>query len=188
MDITTDTNTNTNTEKNINIIGTGTRYQMKKVMKSNKDVKIKKKKEENYIIKNVDQMNIINNLKKDNNDNDIVKNGLKYIKNKLSSYKQQDIIKGKYEKNAFITLKDLIDILDECKLKCHYCSSNIFILYDIVRDNKQWTLDRIDNEKGHNKDNVVIACLECNLKRRNIQKDAFLFTRQLKIIREEYSN
>ena len=164
---------------------------MKKVMKSNKDVKIKKKKEENYVIKNIDQMNIINNLKKDNiniNDNDMVKNGLKDIKNKLSSYKQQDIIKDKYEKNAFITLKDLIDILDKCKLKCHYCSSNIFILYDIVRDNKQWTLDRIDNDKGHNKDNVVIACLECNLKRRNIQKDAFLFTRQLKIIREEYSN
>ena len=28
----------------------------------------------------------------------------------------------------------------------------------------QWTLDRIDNNIGHSKENVVICCLKCNLK------------------------
>jgi RNase P subunit RPR2 len=48
----------------------------------------------------------------------------------------------------------------------------------------QWTLERMDNNKGHNNDNVVIACLDCNLKRRLQNKDAFLFTKQLTITRE----
>jgi hypothetical protein len=49
---------------------------------------------------------------------------------------------------------------------------------------KQWTLDRIDNDIGHNKNNLVIACLECNLKRKRTNKDKFMFTKNMKIIRE----
>ena len=37
---------------------------------------------------------------------------------------------------------------------------------------------------NNNKDNIVLSCLECNLKRRNKNKDSFLFTKQLKIVRE----
>jgi hypothetical protein len=48
-------------------------------------------------------------------------------------------------------------------------------------------LDRINNDLGHNNDNVVISCLECNLKRRKKSKDSFLFTKQLKINRQEYN-
>ena len=48
---------------------------------------------------------------------------------------------------------------------------------------KQWTLDRIDNDQGHTYDNVVIACLECNLQRRRTNSDKFLFTKQMKIVR-----
>ena len=50
-----------------------------------------------------------------------------------------------------------------------------------MRDKHQWTLDRIDNSIGHNKENVVISCLECNLKRRTTEIDRFTFTKQLKI-------
>jgi hypothetical protein len=49
---------------------------------------------------------------------------------------------------------------------------------------KQWSLDRINNDIGHNSGNLVVACLECNLKRRRTNKDAFLFTKNLTIIRE----
>ena len=31
---------------------------------------------------------------------------------------------------------------------------------------QMWTLDRIDNNIGHNRDNVVISCLACNLQKR----------------------
>jgi len=60
----------------------------------------------------------------------------------------------------------------------------MLILYEIVRESLQWTLDRIDNAVGHNKNNVLIACLHCNLKRRKQSKDAFLFTKQLQIVKK----
>jgi len=74
--------------------------------------------------------------------------------------------------------------LKACELKCHYCSEDMFILYEIVRELKQWSLDRINNNIGHNDGNLVVACLECNLKRRRTNKDAFMFTKNLVISRE----
>ena len=35
-------------------------------------------------------------------------------------------------------------------------------MYDNVREKMQWTLDRIDNDQGHNKDNVVICYMLLN--------------------------
>ena len=47
-------------------------------------------------------------------------------------------------------------VLEECKKPCVYCG-----------DTKRIGLDRIDNTKGHNKDNVVPCCYECNCARNN---------------------
>ena len=73
----------------------------------------------------------------------------------------------------------------ESKMKCFYCRCNMYLIYENVRQMNQWTLDRIDNHIGHNKNNLVISCLECNLKRRNTDKDKFLFTKRLNIKKEE---
>jgi hypothetical protein len=174
-------------DKKINISGTATRYQMKKLIKSNlNDKNIKKKNS----IENVNydtQLIIINEIKNEiKNENTIIDKARLDISKKLSSYKQQDILKNRFEKDIFIKYTDLVNMLDMNKLKCHYCLNNVYILYDIKRDNKQWTLDRIDNQNGHNIDNVVISCLECNLKRRNTNKDAFMFTKNLIVTRDEY--
>ena len=61
----------------------------------------------------------------------------------------------------------------------------MYVLYENVRESKQWTVDRINNDLGHNIDNFVLACLDCNLKRRCKSVDKFLFTKQLNIIRED---
>jgi hypothetical protein len=175
-----------NEYKNIPISGTATRYQMKKLVETKKNVKRK----EYALLKNKicsfeEQINIINNII-NNYKNEITEQAMNEIKSKLSSYKQQDILKNIYNKDLFINFKSLIQKLNECKLKCHYCLLPIFIIYEYVRDSKQWTLDRIDNNLGHNEDNVIISCLECNLKRRITNKDAFMFTKNFKIIRSEY--
>ena len=73
--------------------------------------------------------------------------------------------------------------MHSCKLICYYCNQSTLLLYENVREKKQWTLDRIDNDIGHNENNVVIACLECNLRRRRTNTSAFLFTKQLTIVR-----
>ena len=129
---------------------------------------------------NITHNDIIRNLYMDiefDNKNDINK----MIKSKLDSYKQQDKKKDIYSEYHFISLQNTIQKLLECKLKCKYCKKQMLLIYDNIREPLQWTLDRIDNDMGHNTDNVVISCLNCNLKRRNINMDKFLFTKQLKI-------
>jgi hypothetical protein len=109
---------------------------------------------------------------------------INHIKTKIQGYKHQDVLKKKYNESEFINLSYVIQLLIESGLRCHYCACESYLLYEIVRETKQWSLDRINNDLGHNKGNLVMACLECNLKRRRINKDAFFMTRNLKIFRE----
>ena len=105
---------------------------------------------------------------------------------KIASYKQQDIEKSLIDDNyLIISLSELIEKLVESKLHCCYCRQKVTILYKSVREMKQWTLDRIDNDYGHTNTNVLIACLECNIKRRRLDMQKFKFTRQLKIIKSQ---
>ena len=108
-----------------------------------------------------------------------------HIKNKLCNYKQQDIIKKKLNEENFVSFEETVYLLKTSSLKCCYCSSEVYILYERVREMKQWSLDRVDNNIGHNSGNVVISCLECNLKRRRTNKDAFMFTKNMVIIKEK---
>ena len=109
---------------------------------------------------------------------------ISHIKTKLCGYKQQDILKKKLKEDEFVSFEEVIILLKNCNMKCCYCSDEVFILYEQVREKKQWSLDRINNDIGHNNGNLVIACLECNLKRRRTNKDAFMFTKNMVIIKE----
>jgi len=63
----------------------------------------------------------------------------------------------------------------------------VHILYENVREPLQWTLERIDNDFGHNKNNVEIACLNCNLRRRTMYHERYLFTKELSIVKKQDS-
>lgn len=107
------------------------------------------------------------------------------INNKLHSYKQQDVHKNKYDGTLFITLEQVMNKLEESRLLCFYCKEPMKIWYKQARDNSQWTLERIDNEQGHNINNVEISCLLCNIRRRCMYHEKFRFTKQVKICRVE---
>jgi len=137
------------------------------------------------------QREILGGIHRENNDDGMKKHKsmfTSHIKTKLSSYKQQDVLKKKYKEEYFVSFQDTIKLLCDCELKCHYCSCDVYILYEAVREAKQWSLDRINNDIGHNKGNLVIACLECNLKRRRTNKDSFMFTKNLVITREGFES
>lgn len=107
------------------------------------------------------------------------------ISRKINGYKNQDVKKDIYNKTLLINADTIIEKLVSCKLKCYYCCNNVKILYKIVRDEQQWTLDRIDNDKCHSDINTVISCLKCNLQRRVKNSKDFVFTKQLKISKLE---
>ena len=109
----------------------------------------------------------------------------RYLKNeitkKLSSYKQQDIIKNKFNVDEFIGFNEVIQKLLESNLLCFYCTKPIMVWYKQSRENMQWTLERIDNKIGHTTKNVEISCLLCNIRRRCMYFEKFRFTKQLKV-------
>jgi NACalpha-BTF3-like transcription factor len=107
------------------------------------------------------------------------------IERKLVSYKAQDKKhEGRYDEQAFVTPEDVRLLMDQ-STACHYCKQPTQLFYEYVREKRQWTLDRINNDLGHVKGNVTIACLECNLQRKRTGYDAFLFTKTLKVVRSE---
>jgi hypothetical protein len=121
-------------------------------------------------------------------DNNIVdKNPCQFIKQqiqqKLSGYRSQDIKKKKYDVSQFIKNDKVLQIMIESENLCFYCKEKVHVLYENVREPKQWTLERMDNDQGHNSNNVVIACLGCNLRRRTMHYERYLFTKQLNIMK-----
>ena len=134
----------------------------------------------NMLFNKVDKVEKVEKVEKDKYMSMLIS----HIKTKICSYKQQDIVKKKLNEEQFVTFEEVVELLKICGLTCHYCSEHVFILYEKVRETKQWSLDRINNDIGHNSGNLVIACLECNLKRRRTNKDAFMFTKNMVIVRE----
>ena len=185
---------NENTEKKIILQGTNNRYQMKKATKTQLDKERKRKNVEQWDLPSEfytyeKQMEILLALLKENkskNSDPIYKIFIQQIERKIASYKQQDVEKKKFEPaKTIISYENVLSLLLETNGKCFYCNEEVFVLYEKVREEKQWTLDRMNNDLGHTMDNVMLACLQCNLKRRCQSKDGFLFTKQLKIVKKE---
>ena len=108
------------------------------------------------------------------------------IGNKIKGYKNQDIQKKILDLNMLISLDQTIEKLMISKLKCFYCKDNCELLYTRILAKKQWTLDRINNKNGHNYDNVAISCLECNVKRGDMDGERFKRGKDIKIVRKQF--
>ena len=120
------------------------------------------------------------------------------IRSKVQGYKQQDIKKfcnpspsssiKKLTKDQvaqqIICAHDTVELLVSKRLKCTYCKESCYIIYKSQYDKKQWTLDRIDNSIGHTAGNLVLSCLECNIKRGTMNKERFEKGKSIRIVRK----
>jgi hypothetical protein len=117
----------------------------------------------------------------DLNKNNLISIYIQEIKKKLYGYKSQDQNKNIYDETQFIDLSNTLQLLMNCGLKCFYCKNYVKIIYEWVREPNQWSLERLNNNMGHNIGNVVIACLNCNLKRNTMYHERYVFTKQMNI-------
>jgi len=183
------------TPKKINISGTNNKYKMKQLINNNNNLEKETKKrvqsekwtfqEEHFEYSN--QIKMVNDILKNACKfyDDVSKIAIQEINRKITSYKQQDTLKKRYDEDKFLTFESVINKMVECELKCRYCQNEMNVLYDVSREMRQWSVDRVDNDLGHNIDNYHLACLECNLKRRRRTDEKFLFTKQLNIIKQD---
>ena len=105
------------------------------------------------------------------------------LRKKISSYKSQDRRKNIYNDDEFIDFDFVINLFKETQLRCYYCDKQVFVIYDNVRECKQWTIERIDNRLGHNKGNSVMSCLDCNLRRRTMYHERYIMTKKLSLVK-----
>jgi len=98
---------------------------------------------------------------------------LREIDTKRKAYIYQDKNHEIYDPRYSITTERIVELLVSAELLCHYCREICQVAYKESMCRRQWTLDRIDNNYGHNDANVVIACLDCNLKRGTMDAERF---------------
>jgi len=98
---------------------------------------------------------------------------LREIDLKRKAYIYQDKQHTIYDARFSITTDQIVELLVSSELLCYYCREICQVTYKESMCRKQWTLDRIDNDYGHNAANVVIACLDCNLKRGTMDSERF---------------
>ena len=101
------------------------------------------------------------------------------IAKKLRGYSSQDKLKGIFDADRLITFAETIELLVNSRLGCFYCKSDVKVLYEQVRDSSQWTLDRVDNDAGHFRHNLLIACLGCNLRKKRMHPAKYVLTKQM---------
>lgn len=106
----------------------------------------------------------------------------KMIGIKRQGYKQQDVEKKIYDVNKFVSLNQIVKLLMESRLCCFYCEEPVFLYYKMAREPKQWSLERIYNQYGHNYDNVKIACLTCNVRRNTMHHERYLDTKRMRVV------
>lgn len=102
----------------------------------------------------------------------------KMIRAKLSGYKAQDRAKDVYDEGQIVGMEDVLQEMIRSNLVCFYCLRETQVFYEYAREPRQWTLERMENDQGHNRGNVTIACLECNLRRRTMYHERFVYTKQ----------
>lgn len=86
----------------------------------------------------------------------------KIILQKIIEYKRQDKINNKSITSKYVNVDDVKKLLFKQEDKCYVCGDNVITQECQPRCLYQITLDRIDNNLPHNKNNVLICCLYCN--------------------------
>ena len=111
-------------------------------------------------------------------------NKLNAIKHKYKTVKDQNLLKSKvntkikahkdFDNKHGLSCKNeqVVDYkwfkkqLDTQNKKCHYCSAEMKTVYGPL-DSKQFSIDRINDNFGHVKQNCVLSCLGCNRSKTN---------------------
>lgn len=192
---------NSEEERTVIFTGQSNRYQIKKLTKANTkekpdrlciqklilgDIYFLVEKQEEVLLKMYNKLELKQEIEFSGVEEELAYNTMiKHMEEKINSYKQQDKLKEVFDNINVIKINTVVKHLLQCSMKCFYCHHNVMVLYKQSRDPKQWTIDRIDNELGHTNDNYVVACLECNLKRRCQNINKFHFTKNLLLIKKD---
>jgi len=100
----------------------------------------------------------------------------------ISKSRSTDKKYNRYDPVKFIDTDFLTGLVEDSDLKCVYCKCD---MHFEERDKNLCTIERVDNELGHNKDNVTLACWGCNCERsQRLTFEEFIAIKQLQITKD----
>ena len=107
------------------------------------------------------------------------------ISEKLRAYKHTDTRVRRNE--GTISQEDAYALLLYTKGICEDCGRQCILHGWEFKDKKQFSFDRLDDDESHNKDNLRITCLECNVKKADeMYKPDMKYLRDYSYLRNEY--
>ena len=86
----------------------------------------------------------------------------KVILSKIQKHKQKDKKYNRKITNDYVSIEDVKNLLIKQDNKCYVCHDNVITQEWFPECLYQFTLDRINNNLPHNKNNVLICCNYCN--------------------------
>lgn len=103
--------------------------------------------------------------------------------NNLCSSKSKD---KKLNREFDLTLDFLFELYDKQNKKCYYCKNILNVKNCNKKNLDQVSVDRVDSNHGHIKENCVLACLFCNLSKTDSHIDEYnLFLKFIKNPKEK---
>lgn len=88
------------------------------------------------------------------------KSFLKNIKQKINNCKRND--KKKFEMEGDLTVDYVLELLVKQKLKCYICNIELNLYNYENRCKNQLSIDRINDFKPHNNNNIILSCYYSN--------------------------
>ncbi len=82
------------------------------------------------------------------------------INHKLNNHYQFD--QNRFSRKGTVTKEDVMLLLVKQNNKCYVCDDNVLLSFWKPYCCYQLSIDRIDNMKPHDRDNVLISCYYCN--------------------------
>lgn len=87
-----------------------------------------------------------------------------YLEFKIEGYKRQDKLAGRtFENKDYIEIKDIESMLEKQNYCCDCCGENFEMNFEEGNVESDLTVQRLNNELPHIKNNCVLYCLHCNV-------------------------
>ena len=79
---------------------------------------------------------------------------------KISTYIDKDV--KRFGRKGNVSFEDIDELLKRQDCKCYVCDDMLLTKHFMSRCLYQLSIDRIDNNKPHDRDNVLLSCYKCN--------------------------